>query len=440
MNTLLMFKERKMPGFNLEKITNKAFIAGEFVEAKDKFAVTNPYMLETLSTSADCGLEEAKKALSSASLAFSKWKLVSAKERAEKLRLWASSIRENSEEIAKLLTSEQGKAYGEALGEVMQGAVMIDWFAEEARRIHGETLSYRGEEKRDFTLKAPVGVVFAITPWNFPFIAPIVKCASAIAAGCSVILKPSEETPLVAMALAFCANEAGMNDGQFSVLPCSNPASVSDYLMASDKVRMLSFTGSTNIGKKLYKAAADTMKKTAFELGGNAPLIVFDDADLDTATNCAKGARFYNNGQICIGANRIFVHEKVYDQFIELYEEKVSSLKTGNGLDLDTNTGPLINRDSLDKLDYLVGDALSKGASLVCGGKAKEGLNFEPTILRDCTKDMDAYSMELFGPVACVYSFSSEEEVLELANETPYGLAGYLSQKTMQDFGGFQRG
>ena len=418
-----------MSSFKLELIENKAYIGGKFIETRESFEVKNPYTMKAFSAVGNCYMKEAEQALQAADRAFQDWKKTTPKQRAEKLRSWASLVRENAEAIASLLTKEQGKAYGEALGEVMQGAVMIDWFSEEARRIHGETLCGRGDQKRDFTLRTPVGVVFAITPWNFPFIAPIVKCASAIAAGCTVILKPSEETPLVAMALAYCADKAGLNDGQFSVLPCANPVELSDHLMASPKVRMLSFTGSTNVGKKLYKSAADTMKKTAFELGGNAPFIVFDDADLDLATTCAKGARFYNNGQICIGANRIFVHENVYDRFVELYKEKVKKIKTGDGLDESTNTGPLINRDSLDKLEYLVGDALEKGASLVCGGKSSHGLNFEPTILRDMTREMDAYDMELFGPVACLYKFKTEDEVVRLANETPYGLAAYVFSK-----------
>jgi len=356
---------------------------------------------------------------------YHKWKRVNGSDRAAMLRQWASIVRENSENIAKLLTMEQGKVYKEALGEVMQGAVMIDWFAEEARRIHGETL-HRNRSKKDFTLKHPVGVVFAITPWNFPFIGPIVKCCCAIAAGCTTILKPSEETPLISLALAYCADKAGFNQGQFSVLPCRNPSSVSNFLLASDQVRMLSFTGSTQTGKLLYKACANTIKKTSFELGGNAPFIVFDDADLNLATNCAKGARFYNNGQICIGANRIFVQDRVYDLFIDHYHQKVAALTTGNGMEDDVHTGPLINRGSLDKLNQLVGDALRKGAQIVCGGKTKYALNYEPTILRDVTPDMTAYHTELFGPIACIYKFSNEEEALELANETPYGLAAYV--------------
>ena len=409
----------------LSKIINKAYVAGEFIETTNKYSVTNPYTQEAYANSSDCGESEAKLALEAASKSFESWKETSAKERSQTLKLWAQAIRENRDEIAEILTTEQGKSINEAYGEVDQGAVMIDWFSEEARRIHGESLSFRGHNRRDFTTKTPVGVVFAITPWNFPFIAPIVKCAAAIAAGCSVILKPSEETPLVAMALAEAADRANLPKGLFNVLPCKDPRAVSEFLVASSAVRMLSFTGSTAVGKKLYKACADTMKKTAFELGGNAPFLVFDDADLELATDCAKGARFYNNGQICIGANRIFVHEDVYDKFIDLYKAKVTSIKTGNGLDKEVTTGPLINKDSCDKLDYLVKDALSKGANLVCGGSFS-GLNFEPTILRDCDKTIDAYEMELFGPVACVYSFSSEQMAVELANETPYGLAAYV--------------
>lgn len=349
------------------------------------------------------------------------------------MRRWASVVRSRRNELARLLTREMGKVLAESSGEVDQGAVMMEWFAEEARRASsGEMLSseHGGGNQRNLVHKRPVGIVFAITPWNFPFLAPVVKCAAAIAVGCAVVLKPSEETPLTALALARCARDAGLPDGVLQVLPCSDPAPVSDVLLASFDVRCLTFTGSTAVGRALYRSCADTLKRTSFELGGNAPFLVFEDADLEVAVGCAKGARFYNNGQICIGANRILVHEDVYEEFLRLYEKKVSALRTGDPLDPEVHTGPLVNEKALAKVRQLVDDAVSKGAVVVTGGLVgnddeNEDLHVRPTILRDVDERMDAYREEMFGPVACVGSFRSEEEAVSMANATPYGLAAY---------------
>ena len=341
---------------------------------------------------------------------------------------WFQLIRKNADELASLLCREQGKPLNEAKGEIFYGASFIEWFAEEAKRSYGDTIPSFKKAQRIITIKQPVGVVAAITLWNFPNAMITRKVAPALAAGCAVVLKPSEETPLSALALVALAKEAGIPDGVFNLVIGKDPEPIGRTLYADSRVRKLSFTGSTAVGKKLMAQCAPTVKKVSLELGGNAPFIVFDDAHIEDAVNGTISAKFRNTGQTCICANRIFVQSSVYNAFVKSFKEKVSQLKQGNGQEEGVQVGPMINDKGLDKIERIVQDAVSKGAELVIGGEraSSDSLFYPPTIIGKANSEMDCFTEEIFGPMAAIYPFETEEEVVELANNINYGLAAYF--------------
>ncbi len=403
-------------------------IGGEWIGGPSRFTVRDPSTGAALAEVADLGAEAARIAVAAAARALPGWRRTPANERSRLVEAWAQAILGAREDLARILTSEQGKPLREARDEVGHGATCLRWFAEENRRTHGHTLPVNSGEVRNLTVKQPVGVVAAITPWNFPAAAVLVKCGAAIAAGCTVVLKPSEFTPLIALAFAKLAVEAGLPPGVLNVVTCASAGEVGEVLTTDPRVHMVSFTGSTQVGKTIMAKAAGTLKKVALELGGNAPFIVFEDADLAQAADAAVRARFYNSGQICIGANRFFVQDSLYERFVAELAARVGRLRVGTGLEPDTDVGPLINAQALAKVSGLVDEAVSQGARAVVGGRKAErgGLFYAPTVLRDVTPSMGLYQREIFGPVAPVYRFSTEEEVIARANETDAGLAGYV--------------
>jgi succinate-semialdehyde dehydrogenase/glutarate-semialdehyde dehydrogenase len=335
---------------------------------------------------------------------------------------------QHQEDLARLMTAEQGKPLAEARGEVAYGAAFVEWFAEEAKRVYGDVIPAAMNDRRYVVIRQPIGVVAAITPWNFPVAMITRKCAPALAAGCTVVVKPSELTPLCALALAELAQRAGFPPGVFNVLTTSDAAAVGRVLTASPVVRKLSFTGSTAVGKLLIRDCADTVKKVSMELGGNAPFIVFDDADLDAAVAGAMASKYRNAGQTCVCANRLLIQDGIYDAFAEKLAVAVGGLKVGDGMAEGTSQGPLINQAAVEKVEQHIGDAVSKGARILCGGQrhAKGGTFFEPTILADVTPQMLLASEETFGPVAPLFRFHSEDEAVRMANDTEFGLAAYF--------------
>jgi succinate-semialdehyde dehydrogenase / glutarate-semialdehyde dehydrogenase len=411
-----------------ELLSPAARIGGEWVSGESRFAVRDPSDGAVIAEVADLGAEAARNAVGAAARALAGWRRTPANERARLIEAWAQALDGAREDLAHILTWEQGKPLRESRNEIGYSATCLRWFAEEARRAHGHTLPVNGGEVRSLTLKQPVGVVAAITPWNFPAAAVMVKCGAAIAAGCTVVLKPSELTPLIALALVRLGVEAGLPAGVLNVVTCSSPGAVGEVLTTDPRVRMVSFTGSTQVGRSIMARAAGTVKKLALELGGNAPFIVFEDADLARAADDAVRARFYNSGQICIGANRIFVQDAVHDRFVDALAERVARLRLGVGLEPDADVGPLINEQAVAKVTSLVEEAVSLGARAVTGGRraARGGLFYEPTVLREVTPAMRIYQTEIFGPVAPVYRFTDEDEVIARANETEAGLAAYV--------------
>jgi len=416
-------------------LKEKAYIAGEWLSADNGAVhpVSNPANGDRIADVPDMGADETRRAIEAAERAWGPWHALTAKERTTLMRRWYDLILENSEDLAVLMTAEQGKPLAEARGEVIYGASFVEWFAEEAKRIYGDVIPGHGTDKRIVVLKQPVGVVAAITPWNFPIAMITRKVSPALAAGCPVVVKPAEDTPLSALALAELAERAGFPKGVFNVVTTSRPADVGGELTSNPIVRKLSFTGSTAVGKLLMRQCADTVKKVSLELGGNAAFIVFDDADLDSAVAGAMASKYRNTGQTCVCANRIFVQEGVYEAFAEKLGEAVSKLKVGPGLEGETQQGPLINSAAIEKVEAHIEDACSKGARIVCGGKRHDlgGTFFEPTILADVTTEMLVASEETFGPVAPLFKFSSEAEVIEQANATEFGLASYFYSRDM---------
>jgi succinate-semialdehyde dehydrogenase/glutarate-semialdehyde dehydrogenase len=407
-----------------------AYVDGGWIGADSgaRFAVLNPATGETIAEVADLGAGETRRVIEAASRAFPAWRKKMAKERAILLRKWFELIMANQEDLARLMTAEQGKPLAETRGEVAYGASFIEWFAEEGKRIYGDVIPTTQAGRRILVLKEPIGVVAAITPWNFPNAMITRKCAPALAAGCTFLIKPAAETPLSALALAELAMRAGIPAGVFNVVTTHQASKVGAELTQSPLVRKFSFTGSTEIGKLLMRQCATTVKKISLELGGNAPFIVFDDADLDAAADGAMLSKYRNMGQTCVCANRILVQDSVYDAFADKLAARVAKLRVGDGFVDGVTQGPLINMEAVEKVERLLADAKAKGAEIVAGGK-RHPLGrtfFEPTILRDVTPAMDLAREEIFGPVATLFRFHSDDDAIALANDTEYGLAAYF--------------
>ena len=408
----------------------EAFIDGQWIGSTNTFAVSNPATDETIATVANLETKDAELAISAAEKALPAWRSKLAKERAHIMRKWFDLIIENTQDLAKLMTLEQGKPLTEAAGEVVYGASFVEWFAEEAKRVEGSILGTTWSDKRLMVLKQPIGVCVAITPWNFPIAMITRKIAPALAAGCTIVIKPAELTPLSALALAELAKRAGIPDGVINIVTADATQSIviGKTLCSSPTVRHLSFTGSTEVGRILMEQCAPTVKKLALELGGHAPFIVFEDADIDAAVSGAMASKFRNSGQTCVCANRFYVHKKIHDQFVEKFAKALSIIKVGNGMEAGITQGPLIETAALEKVQKHVADALSKGAKLITGGKQSiEGKNFyEPTILANVNSQMLITYEETFGPIAPIIPFESDEEVIQLANSSQFGLASYF--------------
>lgn len=404
-------------------------IAGKWISAAgaESFAVHNPATGEEIGRLPICGTAMVKKAIKAAETAQKSWAAKPAKARAEILQAWYRLILANKRDLGLILTLEQGKPWAEAIGEIEYGASFIEWFAEEARRINGEIIPASQADKRIMVLKQPIGVAAAITPWNFPNAMITRKAAPAFAAGCAMVLKPAKQTPFSAVALAVLAEKAGLPLALFSIVT-GNSQEIGAVMTQSPVIRKLTFTGSTEIGIELYAQSAKTVKKLSLELGGNAPFIVFDDADLDAAVEGAIAAKFRNNGQTCVCANRFYVHDKIYDRFAKKLKTAVEKLRVGNGLEEGVALGPLIDKAAVEKVAGHIADAQAKGGKVILGGKpaAMGGTFFEPTILTDITAQMRVAKEETFGPVAALFRFRDEEDAVRQANNTEFGLAGYF--------------
>lgn len=403
------------------------FVDGVWKTLATTFDVTNPATGEVIAKVAKAGKKETEEAIAAASRAFPAWRAKTAKERSTILYRWYELIIENKTWLGQLMTAEQGKPLKEAEGEVDYAASFIQWFAEQAKRANGEIIPPAKAGSRIFATREPIGVVAAITPWNFPMAMLTRKLGPALAAGCTALIKPANNTPLSAFALIQLAKKAGVPDGVLNAV-AGTTAEISDAIMASPEVRKISFTGSTAVGKTLMRNAAETMKKVSMELGGNAPYIVFDDADIDAAVQGAVANKFRNAGQVCVSVNRFYIHESVYETFVNKLASAVSALKVGNGVEDGVVVGPLIESSAVDKVREHVEDAVAKGAKVLAGGKAHAlGGNFwEPTVLGDCSEGMKLAAEETFGPLAACFRFTSEEEVIRRANDTPFGLAAYF--------------
>ncbi|VVD64525.1 succinate-semialdehyde dehydrogenase [Pandoraea horticolens] len=408
---------------------SKCFIGGQWVDADDGHTldVTNPADGTVLGSVPRAGQSETRRAIDAAHAAFQTWRDVTAEVRAQLLRRWFTLVMENQDDLATLMTLEQGKPLAEARGEIAYAASYIEWFAEEGRRIYGDVVPSPWEDKRVVVLKEPVGVCAAITPWNFPAAMITRKVAPALAAGCTVVIKPASQTPLSALALAVLAERAGIPSGVINVVTGS-AARIGAELTSNPLVHKLSFTGSTEVGRELAAQCAPTLKKLSMELGGNAPFIVFDDADIDAAVQGAIASKYRNTGQTCVCTNRFLVQRRVYDEFAQKLASAVAELRVGNGLDAGVVQGPLIDAAAMDKVQALVADAVEHGASIAVGGKPHRlgGTYYEPTVLRDVTPAMSIAGEEIFGPVAALYAFDSEADAVALANDTEYGLASYF--------------
>ncbi|HEY4123714.1 MAG TPA: NAD-dependent succinate-semialdehyde dehydrogenase [Rhizomicrobium sp.] len=403
-----------------------AYVNGVWAKGAKTFAVTNPSTGETLADVTDITGADARAAIDAAHDAFPAWKKKTAKERAALMRKWFDLVMANQEDLAAIMTAEQGKPLAETRGEVAYGASFIEWFAEEGKRIYGDVIPTNQAGRKLIVLKQPIGVVAAITPWNFPNAMITRKCAPALAAGCTFIIKPAGETPLSALALAELAHRAGIPKGVFNVVTTSKSSEVGLELTQNPKVAKFSFTGSTEIGKLLMKQCASTVKKVSLELGGNAPFIVFDDADLDAAADGAMASKFRNMGQTCVCANRILVQDKVYDAFAEKLSARIAKLKVGDGFEDGVTQGPLITEDAVEKVEKLLKDATAHGAKITMGGKRVKGQFFEPTLVKDVTPAMDIAKTEIFGPVATLFRFKTDEEAIRISNDTEFGLAAYF--------------
>jgi succinate-semialdehyde dehydrogenase/glutarate-semialdehyde dehydrogenase len=411
-------------------LRDKAYLNGEWVAADSgaTFEVTNPVSGAVLAKLPDMLEGETRRTIEAANAAWPAWAAKTAKERAQVLRKWFELQMANQEDLAVIMTSEQGKPLFESRGEVAYGASFIEWFAEEGKRIYGDVIPQTQHGRRIVVLKQPIGVVAAITPWNFPNAMITRKCGPALAAGCPIIIKPPAETPLSALALAVLAERAGLPKGIFNIVTTKHSSRVGQEMTGNSLVRKFSFTGSTEIGKLLMRQCASTVKKVSLELGGNAPFIVFDDADLDAAVTGAMLSKYRNMGQTCVCANRLFIQDKVYDAFAEKLSKAVAGLKVGDGLTEGVSQGPLINMEAVEKVERLVKDATGKGAKIAVGGKrhALGGTFFEPTVLTEVNPQMAIAQEEIFGPVATLFRFDKEIDAINLANDTEYGLAAYF--------------
>lgn len=415
------------------------FVGGQWIGASGgrQFEVTNPATGEVIATVPDAGREDARAAIEAAHAAFPQWSGMPAHDRSSIMRSIYDAIVRNVDRLARILTEEQGKPLAEARAEVLNGADYILWYAEEARRIYGETIPASSKKTRIWVLRQPVGVVAAITPWNFPSSMISRKIAPALAAGCTIVIKPAEQTPLSALALAEVFQEAGLPPGVVNIITTKDPAAVGKEFLENRLVRKISFTGSTEVGKYLLQGSAAQVKRVSLELGGHAPFIIFDDADLDAAARGAVVSKFRNAGQTCICANRIFVQEPVVEAFTQKFLEQVKSLRVGHGLDPESQVGPLIDEASYRKVSAQVEDARARGARVLTGGHRLTGERFDkgffyaPTVLADVTDEMQIMHDETFGPVAPVIPFRTEEEVIARANDTNYGLAAYLFTRNL---------
>ncbi|WP_439523625.1 NAD-dependent succinate-semialdehyde dehydrogenase [Marivita sp.] len=415
-------------------LETRAYVNGTWIDGDDgTFAVDNPARGDTIAEVADLSRAQVAKAIAAAETAQKDWAKWTGKERAGVLRKWFDLMMEHQEDLGTILTAEQGKPLTEAKGEIAYGASFIEFFAEEAKRVYGETIPGHQRDKRIMVMKQPIGVVGSITPWNFPNAMITRKAGPALAAGCSFVARPAAETPLSAIVLGVLAERAGIPAGVFNVVPSSSSSEVGKEMCENPAVRKLTFTGSTEVGRILLRQAADQVMKCSMELGGNAPFIVFDDADIDAAVDGAIMCKFRNNGQTCVCANRIYVQAGVYDAFAQKLKEKVSKMKVGDGLEAGTDLGPLINSDAIDKVQDHIKDAKAKGAEVILGEEdhRKDGNFFGPTIVTGATKEMSFSTEETFGPLAPLFKFETEDDVIELANDTIFGLASYFYAKDL---------
>jgi succinate-semialdehyde dehydrogenase / glutarate-semialdehyde dehydrogenase len=421
-----------LPALNLKDpklFREQCYLDGAWVAADSKktFAVDNPATGEIIGKVPDMGVAETKRAIEAADKAWPAWRAKTAKERAAILRRWFDLMMANQDDLGLILTTEQGKPLAEAKGEIAYGASFVEWFAEEAKRVYGDVIPQHQADKRILVMKQPIGVSAMITPWNFPNAMITRKAAPALAAGCTVVIKPAEQTPFSALAMAELAERAGIPKGVLNVITGDAPT-IGKEMCANPTVRKLSFTGSTEVGRILMRQSADTIKKLSLELGGNAPFIVFDDADLDAAVEGAIASKYRNAGQTCVCANRIYVQDKVYDAFAAKLADKVKAFTVGAGTESGVIIGPLIDQQGMKKVEEHVADATAKGAKVMLGGKphSRGGLFFEPTILTGVTQAMRVSNEETFGPVAPLYRFKTDDEAIAMANATEFGLAGYF--------------
>jgi succinate-semialdehyde dehydrogenase/glutarate-semialdehyde dehydrogenase len=408
-----------------------AYVNGEWITGGKTFEVTNPARGDVIAHVTDLSRAQVAEAIDAAYVAQKEWAKWTGKERAGVLRKWFDLMMENQEDLGIIMTAEQGKPLAEAKGEIAYAAGFIEFFGEEAKRIYGETIPGHQRDKRIIVMKQPIGVAASITPWNFPSAMITRKCGPALAAGCAFVARPAAETPLSALALAVLAERAGVPAGVFNVVPSSSSSEVGKEFCENAKIRKLTFTGSTEVGRILLRQAADQVMKCSMELGGNAPFIVFDDADLDAAVEGAIQCKFRNNGQTCVCANRIYVQDGIYDAFAEKLKAKLSEMKVGDGLEAGTDFGPLINADAVEKVQEHIADAKAKGGKVILGGDPMQGTFFQPTIITDATQDMVFSKDETFGPMAPLFRFKDEDEVIEMANDTIFGLASYFYAKDL---------
>ncbi|MDO6485634.1 NAD-dependent succinate-semialdehyde dehydrogenase [Shimia thalassica] len=414
-------------------LETRAYVNGVWIEKDETFPVYNPATGDLIANVSDLSVEDTSAAIDAAYAAKADWASWTGKERAGVLRKWFDLMVENADDLATILTAEMGKPWAEARGEIIYGASFIEWFAEEAKRVYGDVIPGHQRDKRIVVLKQPIGVVGSITPWNFPNAMIARKVAPALAVGCTFVARPAELTPLSALAMAVLGERAGIPAGVLNVIPSSDSAGIGQELCANEKVAKITFTGSTRVGKILMSQCSDTIKKMSLELGGNAPFLVFDDADIDAAVEGAMIAKYRNNGQTCVCANRIYVQAGVYDEFAAKLKAKVASLSIGDGFADGITTGPLINEAAVAKVEDHIADAVEKGATIVEGGTRSNlgGTFFQPTVLTGVTRKMKVAKEETFGPVAPLFKFEDEADVVAMANDSEFGLASYFYSRDL---------